>query len=210
MPRKKLIRTSDYPYHVTIRCNNKEWFDLPLEEVWDICLYAIRHACSIHPIHLQAFVLMSNHYHMLIWTPDENLDKFMFELNRKISSAIRWRTGRINRIFGARYRWSLIQEQRYWVNVLRYIYENPFKEEIVDRCEDYQFSSLYYVVRKKEFSIPLFEPIMGELDLFLDWINKGMSISERVCYGKAVRKASFKILIKNSDRRKIVLPDRFC
>jgi putative transposase len=36
MPRKKLIYTDQFPYHVTARSNNKEWFYLPISEVWNI------------------------------------------------------------------------------------------------------------------------------------------------------------------------------
>jgi len=88
MPRKNLIRTNLYPYHVTIRSNNKEWFDLPREIVWKICLRAMVLANQKHPVRIQAFVLMANHYHLLIWTPQCNLDRFMSVFNvarKKIS-----------------------------------------------------------------------------------------------------------------------------
>ena len=73
MPRKKLIRTDQFPYHVTTRTNNKNWFSLPLEETWNICLRSLHKANKLNKVNLHAFVLMKNHYHLLLETPEANL-----------------------------------------------------------------------------------------------------------------------------------------
>ncbi len=181
MPRKNLIRTNLFPYHVTIRSNNKEWFELPREVVWKICLRAMALAHQKHPVRVQAFVLMSNHYHLLIWTPENNLDRFMSVFNYQISRGIRGKTGRINRIFGDRYKWSLVESSAYYHRVLKYIYQNPLRANLVGRCEMYPYSSLNYVVTGREFPVTLYRPFFDSereeegawhlLD-FLSWINK--------------------------------------
>lgn len=79
------------PYHITIRSNNREWFDIPLNEVWDIYVISILKANASSPVKIQAFLLMSNQYHLVLWTPDSNLDKFMYVLNSSISKMIRQR-----------------------------------------------------------------------------------------------------------------------
>lgn len=191
MPRQKLIRTNEYPYHVTIRCNNKEWFDLPLEVVWSICLRAFRRAVKIHHVKLQAFVLMSNHYHMMIWTPDSNLDKFMFEFNRYLSFEIRDATGRINRIFGDRYKWTLIDSESYYNSVLRYIYQNPLKARVVEKCEDYPFSTLHYLVKDILFSVELYQ--RNTMDLYQsNYFNCAESIRSREQFSKLFTRSILK------------------
>src|SRR5690554_1656328 len=116
MPRKRLIRSSRCPYHVVTRSHNKEWFPLEIRLVWEICLDSLARAHKRHPIELISFVLMSNHYHLMLRTPDENLDKVMYEFNKYISLEIRKRAGKINQVFGGRYKWCLIQSNRYLAN----------------------------------------------------------------------------------------------
>jgi putative transposase len=149
MPRKPLIKTDLYFYHITTRSNHREWFKLPLDEVWDICIKSFRKAQKNSPAQISQFVLMSNHYHMLIKTPDANIDRFMFWFNKTFSDELRKSSGQINRMFGSSYKWSIVYEQFYLQKVYLYIYQNPLRARIVDRCENYPYSTLYYTSRKK-------------------------------------------------------------
>lgn len=172
MPRKNLIRSQIHPYHVTTRSNNKEWFTLSMPQMWKICLDGLKRANERHPVKIHAFVLMQNHYHLMLTTPDANVDKFMYELNYHISRTVRIRTKRINHVFGQRYKWSLIETRGYHLNVIRYVYQNPLKKNLAIRCEDYPYSTLFYYVRKIDLGFPLTEPLMGESPLVLDWFNQ--------------------------------------
>lgn len=127
MTRPKLIRSEIHPYHITMRTNNKAWFDLPLADVWNICLESFSKAHEKYPVNLISFVLMNNHYHLLMTTPEANIDSFMYEFNKKISNDIRERTNRINKVFGSRYKWCLIQSNKYFSNCYRYVYQNPIR-----------------------------------------------------------------------------------
>tara|TARA_R110002072_G_scaffold64203_7_gene159893 strand:- start:56037 stop:56477 length:441 start_codon:yes stop_codon:yes gene_type:complete len=139
MPRKKLIRTNELPYHVTIRSNNKDWFELPMETMWFITQKSISYAQFRNPVSMDIFVLMQNHYHIILRTPNSDIDRFMFHLNTKLSKEIRNRTGRINRIFGDRYHWELIDNNFYYENALRYVAENPVRAGLVESYEKYPF-----------------------------------------------------------------------
>ena len=199
MPRKNLIRTNLHPYHITIRSNNREWFDIPLNEVWDICLTSLKKANTAYPVKIQAFVLMSNHYHLMVWTPNNNIDKFMFILNSGISKLIREKTGRITRIFGDRYKWSLITDQRYYLVCLRYIYQNPLCVNVVKKCEQYPYSTLYYVFNNKKLSFSLFEPIPSDKENFINWVNQKATNNESI--KKGLQKPKFKIPTTRTSRR---------
>ena len=163
MPRKPLIRSSEHYYHVTARSNNKEWFYIPSEDVWYYARKYLQEGQKKFGVEVQAFVLMCNHYHMLILTPKANLDKFMQYFNRNLGRSIARHAGRINRIFGASYKWNLILSESYYRNVLRYIYQNPLRAQLVVRCQDYPYSDL------------VDKDICPEL---LSWFNQGMSESE--------------------------------
>ncbi|EPZ51692.1 transposase IS200-like protein [Bacteriovorax sp. BAL6_X] len=144
MPKKKLIRQGDFPYHVTTRNNNRDWFSIPMYEVWDICKEALIYAQEKEKVQINCFVLMSNHYHLLLTTPNENIDRFMMHFNWRISYLISLRTSRINHKFSNRYKWSIVTEQNYLYNVYRYIYQNPIRAGISEACIDYPYTSLHF------------------------------------------------------------------
>ena len=144
MPRRKLIRQNEFPYHVTTRTNNKSWFNIPIFEVWDICKLALIRAQKAKPCILHCFVLMGNHYHMLITTPESNIDEFMFYFNKGLSDLINKHTGVINHKFSNRYSWCIVENESYLHNVYRYIYQNPVRANITKDCFSYPYSSLHF------------------------------------------------------------------
>jgi putative transposase len=155
MARKKIIRTSDFPYHITTRCNNREWFDLPIKDVWQMSLDALLYANSNKKVEIEAFVLMSNHYHLVLHTPDENIDEFMRFFNWRLSKSIREKSQRINHIFGSRYKWSIVDSDRYYFFLIRYVFQNPLRINLVSNCEDYPFSTLHYQTNSRRLPFEL-------------------------------------------------------
>ncbi|WP_127716055.1 transposase [Halobacteriovorax sp. HLS] len=172
MPRRKLIRQNIYPYHVTTRTNNKEWFKIPLCEVWDICKQALVYSLEKEEVIIHSFVLMNNHYHLLISTPNKNIDRFMMYFNQHIGRLIKKNVNIINHKFSNRYSWSIIDKQSYLLNVYRYIYQNPVRAKIVKRIEDYPYSSIYFSSheRKKFNFLPHIEWAIGK-----NWLEKRYS-----------------------------------
>lgn len=144
MPRRKLVRQNQFPYHVTTRTNNKDWFSIPIYEVWDICKFALIRAQNANPVIVHCFVLMGNHYHLLITTPESDIDKFMFYFNKGLSDLINKRSGVINHKFSNRYSWSIVDKKNYLFNVYRYIYQNPVRAKITKDCFSYPYSSLHF------------------------------------------------------------------
>ncbi|MCZ8188559.1 MAG: transposase [Microcystis sp. LE19-338.1B] len=81
MPRKPRNLQAGYSYHVTTRCNNRE-FKLSKREWWEVFLYAIKKALDKHQFKLYALCIMSNHLHYLIEPAQpEDLPKIMHFLN---------------------------------------------------------------------------------------------------------------------------------
>jgi len=159
MPRKKLIRSSIYPYHVTSRSNNKEWFYIPIQDVWGHSYKLLNEGANQFNVQIDAFVLMNNHYHLCIHTPDANIDMFMQFFNKNLGKEISKQAGRINRIFGAPYKWSLIKTDSYYQHVIRYIYQNPLRAGLVQYCRDYPYSDLM----KQNFTSEMIEWIEKEI-----------------------------------------------
>lgn len=178
MPRKPLVRSENLPYHVTSRSHNKESFPLPLERVWELANSSFKEANQIHQINLVSFVLMSNHYHMLLYTPNRNLDRFMYEFNKRLALKIQSEAKVINQVFGGRYKWCLIQSQQYLSNCYRYVYQNPVRAGLVIRCEDYPFSTIQGALGRREFAIAIHDKFGFKDDYGLGWLNENIREQE--------------------------------
>lgn len=150
-----------------------------MQEVWSISQSAIAQAHKLYPVEVVSFVLMSNHYHLLVRTPQANIDQFMYELNKRLSLMIREKSNIKNHLFGGRYKWSLIKNHQYLANCYRYIYQNPIRAGIVSRVEDYPFSSLYSITKLSDFSVPIHD-MFGFKDRYtLNWLNESLSDDEK-------------------------------
>lgn len=198
MKNPNLIRTKLYPYHVTTRTNNKEWFEIPLEKVWRMCMDSLKQASSVYPVEVISFVLMANHYHLILKTPNSDLDKFMYEFNKVLSLLIRSQSNRIDSVFGGRYKWCLIKSQSYLYNCYRYVYQNPVRAGLSRQCENYPYSSLFYLIGNKSFPVILHDAFGFKDEFALTWINKKVDISEVMLIKKGLRKFEVDKTIKRS------------
>ena len=176
MLRKKSIRNNRFPYHVMTRTSNADWFSIPMDIVWEIVLQALKISMKKHPFKLMSFVLMSNHYHMVLKTPDANLDQIMFEFNRNLLEGLRSEASKENQVFDGRYKWRIVTCPKYLRNVIKYVYQNPVRAGIVKLCETYPYSTLRYLLKSESFVVPIFieyDYFVHDLK-FIKWINSGL------------------------------------
>lgn len=190
MPRKPLIRQAQYPYHIVNRSRNKEWYQLDMPRMWAIFLNALERAQKKYPVNIHAFVLMENHYHLVLTTPQSDIDKFMMVFAKRFSDQVRFYSDRINQIFGGRYRWSIVDNQTYYKNILRYVFQNPVRSGLSTRCENYLFSSL--LLRSPQVQLT---PLCNYSNKsFLTFINlERQLIDERPFISKGLQKPIFKL-----------------
>lgn len=198
MPRKKLIRTREHVYHITTRSNSKEWFYLPNVEVWRICLETLKRGYKEFKVEIHAFVLMSNHYHMMVRTPECDIDKFMHFFNKTMSNRINQSTGRINHVFGGTYKWSIVETERYYRNALKYLYQNPLRAELSECAESYPYSTL----KKNRLGFPIHCYIKN---LDMDWINQLYSEDDQERIRKGFKRKIFKPKYEQSSRRNTLI-----
>jgi putative transposase len=97
--------------------------------------------CDQYQVHIVAYCLMSNHYHLLVCTPHANLPQFMRQLNGVYTQIFNRRYRLDGSLFRGRYKAIVVQEEFYLMRVVRYIHLNPKKAGIVKELEDYSWSS---------------------------------------------------------------------
>jgi REP element-mobilizing transposase RayT len=90
---------------------------------------------------LHAYVLMDNHYHLLIETPLPNLNQLMQNLNTSYTVFVNKKYQRSGHLFQGRYKAILVEKDSYLLSLSRYIHLNPVRSGIVDLPEKYRWSS---------------------------------------------------------------------
>jgi REP element-mobilizing transposase RayT len=130
----------EYPgavYHVTSRGNEKK----PVfkdDHDRENFLNALQHVNRRYNWICHAYGLMTNHYHLLIETPDGNLSIGMRQLNGVYTQLFNKWHGRARHLFQGRYKAILIQKDSHLLEVCRYVVLNPVRAKIVgdNRNED--------------------------------------------------------------------------
>jgi putative transposase len=88
-----------------------------------------------------AYVLMGNHYHMLLKTNRANLSKSMQWLGVTYTRRFNLRHFRSGHLFQGRYKSIIVQNDSYLMRLSCYIHRNPLRAGIVNRLADYRWSS---------------------------------------------------------------------
>ncbi|MES2965146.1 MAG: transposase [Bdellovibrionota bacterium] len=192
MPRKKLVYTHHFPYHIWARSNNREWFYLPTEVVWRIFAEELVRITKSHELLVHAFVLMNNHYHMIASAHEDfPLHDVMQILQKSVSRAINKRASRTNHVFGGPYKASLIKTDLYYATALRYVAQNPIRAKLSQNVEGYRFSTFSHD------DIPTCSPLSGiaakisTTDLST-WLNSECSTEQALSISRGLKKTVFK------------------
>lgn len=88
-----------------------------------------------------AYCLMSNHYHLMIETPDGNLSRGMRHLNGVYTQRFNRQHNRIGHVFQGRFKGILIEKDAHLLELCRYIVRNPVAANIIHDVADWQWSS---------------------------------------------------------------------
>jgi len=140
MARPLRLEFSGALYHVTARGNRQE--DI-FEDDKDRknFLSIFQAVCERFNWVCHAYCLMSNHYHLLIETPDANLSKGMRQLNGVYTQSINRTHNRVGHLFQGRYKAILVEKDNYLLELSRYIVLNPVRAEMVRTARDWRWSS---------------------------------------------------------------------
>jgi len=141
MPRQQRYRIPDIPQHVIARGNDRKacFFD-PSD--YRIYLELLREASARHRCEIHAYVLMTNHVHLLV-TPrvSDGISRMMQAVGRRYVQQMNALYGRTGTLWEGRYKASVVQHERYFLLCQRYIELNPVRAQMVTKPSDYRWSS---------------------------------------------------------------------
>jgi REP element-mobilizing transposase RayT len=140
MARPIRIEFSGALYHVTSRGDRREniYED---DQDREIFLDLLGKVISDFNWVCHAYCLMSNHYHLVIETPDGNLSKGMRQLNGVFTQSSNRRHGRSGHLFQGRYKGILVDMDAYLLELTRYVVLNPVRAGIVRHPGQWHWSS---------------------------------------------------------------------
>lgn len=171
MARPLRIQYPGAVYHVTCRGNERrEIFrdDKDRKTFLEILSQSI----EIYNIRLYSYILMSNHFHLLIETPLGNLGEFMRHFNITYTSYFNRRRKRVGHLYQGRYKSIVVDKDEYLSVLSRYIHLNPIRtkqvkgkagEEKIEILMNYNWSSLPgYITKGKKEKIIDYEKVLDE------------------------------------------------
>jgi len=136
-------------YHVTARGNERRKIFLSHRDYEKFLSY-LTDAVQKYGVILHAFVLMANHYHLIVETPKANLSVFMHSLNSAYTTYFNIKRKRAGHLFQGRYKALLIDVDNYLLELSRYIHLNPVRSGITEKPESYRYSSYRTYIFPKE------------------------------------------------------------
>lgn len=141
MPRKPRMYLPGVPAHVVQRGNNRDacFFQ---DEDYQFYLAVLGDALKRYRVQLHAYVLMTNHVHLLMTPADESgISRVMQHLGRMYVLYVNRTYRRSGTLWEGRHKASLINAAEYLLTCYRYIELNPVRAGMVAVPEEYRWSS---------------------------------------------------------------------
>jgi len=142
MPIKSRIIFEGAVYHIYQRGNNKE-FIFEDDSIKTFILKYLKEYNKKFDYEILAYVIMDNHYHLLIRANEADISTIMFYINNLLGKYVNTKLGRTGHAFDSRYKCILVETDANLVWLLRYIHMNPVKAHICNDINEYRWSSHY-------------------------------------------------------------------
>lgn len=153
MARPLRIQYPGAVYHVTCRGNARQDIfkdDADRKRFLQILVQSL----NIYTVKLYSYVLMSNHFHLLLETPKGNLSEFMRKFNITYTSYYNRRHDRVGHLYQGRYKSILVDKNEYLSVLSRYLHLNPVKIKSMEKVPEKD--RLKYLIRYPWSSLPGF------------------------------------------------------
>lgn len=149
MGRQQREKSQSGIYHVMLRGIDRRalFFE---DEDREKFMWYLKRAKEKSGFLLYGYCLMDNHIHALLKEGDEELGQ---SIKRITVGYVQWHNvkyARVGHLFQNRYRSEVVEDDAYFLTVLRYIHQNPTKAKIVDDISYYKWSSFKEYIRVED------------------------------------------------------------
>ena len=140
MPRQARKKSSVGIYHIMLRGVNQQQIFEDSEDC-DKFLQVLKDCKAISEFKLFAYCLMGNHIHILLQETNEPIELLMKRIATRFVYWYNIKYQRVGHLFQDRFKSEPIENDAYFLTVLRYIHQNPIKAGICKTVADYENSS---------------------------------------------------------------------
>ncbi len=141
MARPLRIQYQNAYYHTTCRGNAREIIFLD-DQDRKTFLTLLESSSLTYGVEVFCYVLMNNHFHLVLKTPRGNLSEFMRHFNISYTSFFNRRQARVGHLYQGRYKAFLIEADRYLLEVSRYVHLNPIRTQEKEKIKPKERLSL--------------------------------------------------------------------
>lgn len=140
MPRKARQKAESGIYHVMLRGIDRQ---LIFEDAEDYLRFLdiVQECRDLCDFKLYAYCLMGNHVHLLLKVQNDGLETIFKRIGGRYVYYYNVKYQRIGHLFQDRFKSEPVDDDAYFLTVLRYIHQNPVKAKLCSKVEDYPFSS---------------------------------------------------------------------
>ena len=218
MARQPRLALPGYPHHVIQRGNNRQ--PIVLDEADRKMLYSLWLEESLrHKVAVNAYVLLDNHFHMLLTPPsDEAMSLMMQSVGRTYVRYFNKRHDRSGTLWEGRYKSSLVDSEAYLLTCMAYIDLNPVRAGAADSPEAFNWSSYKHLSGQKIDKLVTPHALYWGLGntpfareaAYAEFVASGLSesiqkdLTESALKGRVVGRPDFLKLLEKTTRRQIL------
>jgi len=152
-------RSESGVYHIVLRGINRQDI-LYDDDDYQRFMETVHQIKAADQFSVYSFCLMTNHVHLLISENTDSISRIMSRIGTRYAYWYNRKYGRSGHVFQGRYGSECVEDDSYLLTVVRYIHNNPVKAGIVQRPEDYKWSSIHSYYGEREYPLGFTEPGM--------------------------------------------------
>lgn len=172
MPRMPRQKSESGIYHMMLRGINQQVI-FEDDEDYTKFIDTLKTYKAVSGYKVFAYCLMSNHIHILIKVEKEDVDLIMKRIAGSYVYWYNWKYYRKGHLFQDRFKSEPIEDDSYFLTVLRYIHQNPVKSGIAKSIDEYRFSSYNDYIDKNNDIVDIdFAFSLMKKNEFIDFNNE--------------------------------------
>ena len=187
MARLPRLTVPGYPHHIIQRGNNRQAIFATASD-YELMLSLFAENAAKYAVAIHAYVLMSNHFHLLA-TPstEQGLPQMMQAIGRSYVRVFNQTQGRTGTLWEGRYRSTVIQADRHLLACMAYIDLNPVRAGMVEDAGDYPWSSFAHYSGMRSIKLITPHPLVWSLGntpfareaAYAELVRSGISLAQQ-------------------------------